>query len=345
MTKTLPTRMLVVLFAAAFSACAFGRRTSGGPRPAWIDGESARWPRSEYVLGVGSADSQNSADAHSRGAVAQVFSATVSVDSSVKETETNGSKNGAASHSFSQTVADNVRTVAKKALEGVSIVARWKDPTTFRYYALAALPKAEALRGVTEKLHDLDQETQTYQSQLDQATDRFSRAKAASKLLALVKSRGDLENDNRILGGGDDPGPVDAGTVRAAAAKALAALDVVVAVTGDGAQDVATGVITGLNAVGLSAKSGVPTDSSDLMAQAQVTVQPVEASPGWQRSRADATVSLSDGRTGATFARLAPTAREDALDPIEARRRALASLAKQTAQAVQKAIESFFADQ
>ncbi len=345
MTKKIPSRILVVLFAAAFSACAFGRHANGGPRPAWIDGESARWPRAQYVLGVGSADSDSTADARARGAVAQVFSATVSVDSSVDETETNGAKNGTAAHSFSQTVADNVRTVAKKALEGVDIVARWKDPATFRYYSLAALPKDQALLGVTEKLHDLDQETQTYQNQLDQATDRFARAKAAAKLLALVKSRGDLENDNRILGGGDDAGPVDAGTVRAAAAKALAALDVVVAVTGDGAQDVATGVITGLNAVGLSAKSGLPTDTSDLMAQAQVTVQPVEASPGWRRSRADATVSLQDGRTGATFARLAPTAREDALDPAEARRRALASLAKQTAQAVQKAIENFFADQ
>lgn len=338
-------KMNLLLLAGSLTACAHGRLSSGGPRPSWIDGESARWPRSQYVLGVGGADSEASADERARAEVAAVFSATVTADSSVSETEIDSSKNGAKTNSFTQTIAQSVHTTTKQVLEGVQIVARWKNSATFRYYALAVLPKDQALLAVTEKLHDLDDETRNWQSQMEQASDRFSRAKAAAKVLALVKSRAALENESRVLGGGADAGAVDAGTARVEAAKALAALDVVVAVDGDGAREVATGVISGLNAAGMSAKSGLPGDPADLTAQAQVSVRPEQAPAGWTRTRADATVSLRDGRSGSIFAQLAPTAREDALDAVESRRRALASLAKTTAESVSKAVEKFFADQ
>jgi hypothetical protein len=337
-------RMTPVLLFAALVACAGARNQAGG-RPAWIDGESRQWPRSQFILGVGSADDENSAADRARGEVARVFSATISVETSVSESETNAGKNGQQVHSFSQNVADQVRTATKKALEGVDVVARWKDPATFRCYALAVLPKDSALMEVTSKLHDLDTEAATYNSALGAATDRFERAKAAAKLVDLLKSRAELESESRVLGGGVDSGGIDAGAARAAAAKALAALDVVVSVSGDGAGDVVTGVISGLNAVGLSAKSGTPEDKGDLTAQSVVIVQPVEVGPRWQRTRASASVSLADGRDGKIFARFDVSAREDALDAGESRHRALASLAKKTSDQVTSAINDFFANQ
>ena len=335
----------VLLAAGCASASKRSSATTTGPRPQWADGESADFPRATYITGVGSADDENAAAERARGEVAKVFSADVSVLSTTSETEANSSQNGKESHSFSNDVAQKVRTATQKVMEGVDIVARWKD-STGRYYALAALPKAQALLAVTEKSTEIDSEAAQYKASLASAADPFGRAKAAAKLLALSKAQASLAADSRVLGGGPLASGFDAAAVRTQAAQALAALDVVVAVTGDGADAVQTAVVSGLNAVGLSAKSGAAGDKADLTATAQVTSQDQDAGDRrWKRSRAGAAVTLQDGRSGKIFATFNATAREDAVDAGEARRRALASLSKSTAEKVTAAIDDFFANQ
>ncbi len=149
-----------------------------------------------------------------------------------------------------------------------------------------------------------------------------------------------------MLGGGPLAGVFDGATVRTDAAKALAALDVVVAASGDGSDSVQTAVVSGLNAVGLTAKAGAAGDKADLTAVAQVNVQEQNAGNSrWYRQRASATVSLSDGRDGKIFSTFDVSSREDATDLGEARRRSLASLSKNAAAKVTAAINDFFANQ
>lgn len=337
----------ILAFAALLAAgCASTHRrssakTTGGPRPDWADGASADYPRSSYVIGVGSADDENAAAERARGEIARVFSADVSVNTTVSESESNAGGGGQETHSFSNDVAQKVRTVSQKVLEGVDIVARWKDPTG-RYYALAALPKGQALLAVEQKSSELDAEAARYKAALASATEPFARAKAAARLLALSKAHDGLAADSRVLGGGPLPGVFDGASMKADAAAALSALDVAVTVTGDGADAVQTAVVSGLNAAGLSAKSGG--DKADLTASAQVGVEEQAAGDRrWKRSRATAAVSLADGRLGKTFSTFDVSAREDATEAGEARRRALDSLAKATAEKVTAAVNDYFA--
>jgi hypothetical protein len=346
--KNLP-RFIPVLLAAALTACAGGSRraaSAGGARPGWVDGQGAEWPKSRFITGVGSADDENTAADRARGEVARVFSADVSVNTVSDQSEGTVQKDGKSSTSFSSTVAEKVRTATQKVLEGVDVVARWKESATSRYYALAALPKEQALIAVNEKAHDIGAEAAQYKAQLASSTDAFERAKAAAKLMALAKAWTGLEADSRVLGGGSLPGDFDTGATRADAAKAMAALDVVVAVSGEGADTVEIAVVAGLNAAGLSAKRGTAGDKSDLTASAQVNVQAQDAGDArWKRSRATASVTLQDGRAGKAFASFDVTAREDAVDSGEARRRTLASLAKKTSEKVTASINDFFANQ
>lgn len=339
----------MILAGAALLAAACGTApkksgsvVTGGARPQWADGDSPDYPRSSYITGVGSADDENAASERARGEVARVFSADVNVTSTVSESESNASSGGRETHSYSNDVAQKVRTVSQKVLEGVDIAARWKDPTG-RYYALAVLPKAQGLLAVQEKSSEIDTEAAQYKAALASATEPFARAKAAARLLALSKAQASLASDSRVLGGGPLQGVFDGAAVRADAAAALAALDVAVSVTGDGADAVQTAVVSGLNAAGLSAKSGA--DKADLMAVAQVSVQDQDSGDRrWKRSRAAATVSLTDGRTGKTFSTFDVTAREDATEAGEARRRSLATLSRTTAAKVTSALNDYFAN-
>jgi BMFP domain-containing protein YqiC len=320
--------------------------TVGGPRPKWADAESADFPRSRYITGVGNADDETTAAERARGEVAKVFSVSVEATTNSSESESTANQNGKEARSYAQDLAQKIRTATQKVLEGVDVVARWKDASSMRYYALAALPKDHALLAITEKSSEIDSEAAQQKAHFAAAADSFGRAKAAAKLLALAKAREPLAADSRILGGGNLPGEFDAGSIRSQAAQALAALDVIVAVTGDGADAVQTAVVAGLNAVGLTAKSGAASDKSDLTATAQVAVAEQDAGDRrWKRSRASATVALQDGRTGKIFSTFEVTAREDATDAGEARRRSLAALAKTAAAKVTAAINDFFANQ
>lgn len=344
-------RILLPAAAGLLAACAGAPRRGtatvvGGSRPQWVEGDSAQWPRSRFVTGVGSADDETSASERARGEVARVFSADVSVNTASEQSESTLEQGGRSQTSFSSTVADKVRTATRKVLEGVDVVARWKDPSAGRYYALAALPKDKGLREVEEKAHDIGADAAKYKAELASAPDAFGRAKAAAKLLTLAKAWTGLEADSRVLGGGSLSGDFDTAGARVEAARALSALDVVVAASGEGSDAVEAAVVAGLNAAGLSAKSGAVSDASDLTASAAVTVAPQDAGdPRWKRSRATAQVSLRDGRTAKTFSTFTVSAREDAVDPGEARRRSLASLSKKTSDQVTAAINAFFADQ
>ncbi|MDD5302594.1 MAG: LPP20 family lipoprotein [Elusimicrobia bacterium] len=343
-------RLAVAAAVLAFSACGGGaglrKSSADGSRPVWVEGESPKWSRAQYVTGVGSADDEESAADRARGEISRVFSSNVSVDTTVDESETNVNSGGKTASSFSQQVAQSVRTASKKMLEGVEIVERWKDSAASRYYALATLSKSKAMAAVAEKTQALDADALQWKTKLDAAGDKFERAKAGAKLAALLKGRLDLENDRRVLGGGPLPSTVDVSAAKAAAAKALEALDVVVIATGDHAEEVETGIVTGLVASGLMAKRGNPGDKGDLIVESQSAAQTIEGGDkSWKWSRGTATVTLKDGREDKAFSRFDVSDRQASADAGEARRRAAAGLAKKAAEKVSAAITDFFQNQ
>lgn len=343
--------MLAALAVAVplLSACGGGaarKSSSGGARPAWVEGESPRWTRAQNVLGVGSGDDEESAADRARGEISRVFSSAVTVDTTVDETETNLSRGGATDSSFSQVVAQKVKTASQKMLEGVEVVERWKDASTNRYYALAVLNKGKAMTAVAERTAALDADASLWKARLEGSSDRFDRAKAGAKLAALLKGRLDLENDRRVLGGGALASTLDASAARAAAARALEALDVVVIATGGHADELETGIVTGLASSGLTAKRGNPGDAGDLIVESRSGAQTVEGGDArWKWSRGSATITLKDGRADKAFARFEVSERQASADPGEARRRAAAGLAKKAAEQTASAITAFFENQ
>ncbi len=350
--KNMNSLVLCAVAVALMSACVGGggtaaKSSSGGQRPNWVEGESGKWPRAAYVTGVGSADDENGAADRARAEISRVFSSDVSVDTKLDESESSVNQGGRTTTSFSQQVAQNVRTISKKMLEGVEIVERWRDAASTRYYALAVLNKGKAMSAVTEKTSALDADAALWKTRMDAATDKFERAKAAAKLSVLLKGRYELENDRRVLGGGALPSTVDVASSKAAAATALADLDVVVIATGDHADELETGIVTGLAASGLTAKRGNPGDKGDLVVESKSAAQTME--PGgderWKWSRGTATVSLKDGREDKIFSRFDVSDRQASADAGEARRRAAAGIAKKTADKVAAAIADFFQNQ
>lgn len=221
MKRTLWILMSLTLCAAVAKA---------GGRPEWIDGASRSYPRERYLTGVGMGDDRATAQDRARAEVSKVFTANVSVTTNLNESESSSGKGSKTENSFSQAIAQSLQTVSKKVLEGVEIVENWKDSATMQQYALAALDRSKALSALKDKIDDFDRQAQQWKSQMDSASDKVGKVKAAMKLLALLKARAELNGEMRVLdpGGKTVPSPFDEAAVRAEAAKTVAELDVIV---------------------------------------------------------------------------------------------------------------------
>ena len=187
--------ILILAAALAASACAApkapqGRAMVKGPKPDWVDGSSMEFPREQYLIGVASADDMDSAKDRARGEISKIFSAQVTVNTQTDAAESTAQNTGRPdANSFSQSVANSVATVSKTILEGVEITETWRDETTKVYYALAVLEKAKAAAACADKLAGFDGQLKEWNAQLAQAADRLPRAKAAMKMLSLLRAR------------------------------------------------------------------------------------------------------------------------------------------------------------
>jgi hypothetical protein len=334
--------LAVSLLAAVVSAANADPRN---PRPDWVDGASMEYPRERYITGVGIGDDRATAEERARGEIAKVFSANVSVDTTVNETETNAASAAGSQNAFSQQIAQNIRTVSQKVLEGVQLVESWQDPATRVHYTLAVLERAKAKTGLVEKLGELDRQAAQWREGMDKANDKLPRAKAAMKLLTVLKARNELNSDLRVLdeGGQGLPAPIDEALVRPAAAKAIAALNVVVDLSGSGSEEVETGIMRGLTAFGLQASKPDSKADADIIVEGKIDTKAVPADDKrWQWARSTVTLTLKDARAGKAVSRFDVSDREASANYDEAVRRTYVELAKSVSEKVSQSITAYF---
>ncbi len=345
----------VVFLTTLLSACAHaGARPASASlakirqdssKPDWIDGSSMEYPRQQYLVGVGMADDRQTAEDRARGEIAKIFDTvvTVNTDSSISQ----GEGTAAQSNSFSQSVSQTVQTASKKALQDVQVVEGWHDDATQQYYALAVLNRQKAEAAIKDKIQGLDGQAKTWYGQLQASTEKLARVKAAMKLLALFKARQNLNNELRVVDatGQGVPNPIDEAAVRPVAAKALASLDVVVALSGEQSGQIQTGLIDGLSAFGIEATTAAG-GPADILLDGTLSTQPLQGDgSAWRWARSNMTVSLRDGATAKTFLQFVVTDRESSADYDEAVRRSQVALAKKASAQVQDAISNYFENQ
>ena len=317
-------------------------------RPDWIDGQSSQYSRGQYLTGVGRADDRQTAEDRARGEISKIFSTQVTVKGQDYMAEQQSSAGGKTQNDFQQSVSNEVQTLSKKTLEDVNIVDNWQDDSTREVFALAALDRQKALSKVDDKIADFDKQALQWKEQLEQSTEKLPRVKAGLKILDVLKARKDVCDDRRVLdpGGKAPESAVDESKIRPLVSKAVSELDVVVAMTGDDAPQIKTGLIKGLNDFGLQAKSRSSDAPADIVVDSSVDVSQQDLPDGkWRRAHGTVTVSLKDGKTSKVFTQFDLTDRQDSGDYKVALKRLRESLAKMTAAQVNQAITSYFENQ
>ncbi|HNG04132.1 MAG TPA: LPP20 family lipoprotein, partial [Nitrospira sp.] len=110
----------------------------GGPsRPSWIDGSSTQFPSTQYLVGVGQADSRPQATEQAYAAVSRIFKAEITAQAKDWESYLVVESRGQTS-TQRKLILDNVtRVTTDKVLENVQVLDTWFDQKARQYYALA----------------------------------------------------------------------------------------------------------------------------------------------------------------------------------------------------------------
>ncbi|MDE2314762.1 MAG: LPP20 family lipoprotein, partial [Elusimicrobia bacterium] len=345
MNKKIASCFATLLALSALGGCAFlaGRKASTAARPDWIENWSAQYPGARYLAGVGIGYSRASAEDFARGEIAKIFSAQVNVQESASQTETDRSGGNGGTSSLLTSAFQNVRTASHKVLEDSRIAQDWQDPQSGQYYALAILDRQKASASLSEQIGDLDSQIEHQESDLKQSANKLARAKDAMGIVTDLAKRRELSAELRVVGqsGQGAPAPVDAASAQSDAQSALAALNVVIHLDGDGSEEVTNGVIRGLNDLGIQARQG---DSSQKDLDIAVTgsvftsQESLGAASPWKRARSEADIRVADASNSKTIAAIRPSAREDSQDYQTAVSRSLVSLSQACAEQIKKAV-------
>ncbi len=124
-------------------------------QPDWVSGESKKYPKKDYIVGVGIGYNQDAAKSAAQAEIAKIFSLNVqqtATDTNKESTVKKASKKEVENEVSAQT-ATTVTTSG--TLEGVEIADTWFNKKTKNYYALAVLNKSKVKRDLTSQIDDV----------------------------------------------------------------------------------------------------------------------------------------------------------------------------------------------
>src|SRR5437867_1321820 len=157
-------------------------------KPSWVDGASEHYPSSQYLLGVGQADSRAVATERAYAAVAKIFKAEISAQARDWESYLVLENKGKASTERRLTL-DHVTSVSTdKVLENVQILDIWLDRRTGQHYVMAGMNRAQSEAALLERITELDQKVETAIKESRETQDKLTRVrniKRATKNLVL----------------------------------------------------------------------------------------------------------------------------------------------------------------
>ena len=128
----------------------------GKGKPGWVDGRSAEYPSTQYLTGVGQADTRSNAEDQAYTAVARIFKAEVAAQAKDWESYLVVENRGVSNAERRLTIDNVTKVSTDKVLENVRIADVWYDSDSRSYYALSVMNRSQAEAALMEKVSALD---------------------------------------------------------------------------------------------------------------------------------------------------------------------------------------------
>lgn len=168
-------------------------------RPDWIEGTSAAYPASQYLVGLGQSDRRTGAEEQAYAALAKVFKAEIVAQSKDWESYLVVENRSHASAERRLTLDSVTKVSTDKVLENVRILDVWFDRKKGQYYALAGMDKIQAEAALLDRIGELDHSIETEMNESRQARDKLLRVRNLKRAAKNLVVRDAYNTDLRVV--------------------------------------------------------------------------------------------------------------------------------------------------
>jgi len=155
--------LLLFLFGNLFWGCGSFNKISS---PDWVHGESGKYPRSQYLTGVGVGETRERAEKEAYAALSRIFHAKIQSKSREWEeflqssTQNESNNNDYVHQKF---IIDQLTQVStEKVLENVFIAEVYENERKKRFFVLAVIDRMQSVSILQGKIRDLDHKAQIH---------------------------------------------------------------------------------------------------------------------------------------------------------------------------------------
>ncbi|TKB70241.1 MAG: hypothetical protein E8D52_04125 [Nitrospira sp.] len=255
---------------------------TGKGKPGWVDGRSADYPSSQYLTGVGQADTRSNAEDQAYAAVARIFKAEVAAQAKDWESYLVVENRGVSNTERRLTIDSVTKVSTDKVLENVRIVDVWYDSESRVYYALSMMNRSQAEGSLMEKVVALDRMIDTDVTESRQALDKLAKVRALRRAGRNLVLREVYNTDLRVIrpSGQGTPSAYQVNELSSELEQFLATnLVLAVQVSGDHAEPVGRALAEGLIREGLRVTTkmeGKEGGAPELIVRGTVRLFPIE---------------------------------------------------------------------
>jgi LPP20 lipoprotein len=270
---------VVLCLGLMVSACTW---LTGKGKPGWVDGRSADYPSSQYLTGVGQADTRSNAEDQAYAAVARIFKAEVAAQAKDWESYWVVENHGVSNAERRLTIDNVTKVSTDKVLENVRIADVWYDSQSRAYYALSVMNRPQAEASLMEKVSALDRTIDTDVTESRQAIDKLAKVRALRRAGRNLVLREVYNTDLRVIrpSGQGTPSAYQVNELSSELEQFLATnLVLAVQVSGDHAEPVGRALAEGLIREGLHVTTkteGEKAGSPELIVRGTVRLFPIE---------------------------------------------------------------------
>ena len=267
------------LMVSASTGCAW---FTGKGKPGWVDGRSATYPSSQYLTGVGQADTRSNAEDQAYAAVARIFKAEVAAQAKDWESYWVVENHGVSNAERRLTIDNVTKVSTDKVLENVRIADVWYDSESRVYYALSVMNRPQAEASLMEKVAALDRTIDTDVAESRQSIDKLAKVRALRRAGRNLVLREVYNTDLRVirLSGQGTPSAYQVNELSGELEQFLATnLVLAVQVSGDHAEPVGRALAEGLIRAGLRVTTkmeGEEGGSPELIVRGTVRLFPID---------------------------------------------------------------------
>ncbi len=187
---------LCLLMVFASTACTW---FTGKGKPGWVDSRSAEYPLTQYLTGVGQADTRSNAEDQAYAAVARIFKAKVAAQAKDWESYLVVENHGVSNAERRLTIDNVTKVSTEKVLENVRIADVWYDADSRSYYALGVMNRSQAETALMEKVSTLDRAIEADVVDSRQTTDKLAKVRALRRAGRNLVLREVYNTDLRVI--------------------------------------------------------------------------------------------------------------------------------------------------